>query len=91
MKQAFLDNLFYALNRNHGIATKNDLYTALALTVRDRVFHRSIHTLEQYGESKPRIVAYLSAEFLPGPHTWTQPFSSRHCRANPPGVVQIRI
>ena len=68
LKQAFLDNLFYALNRTHGIATKNDLYTALALTVRDRVFHRSIHTLEQYGESKPRIVAYLSAEFLPGPH-----------------------
>ncbi|MFZ0505696.1 MAG: glycogen/starch/alpha-glucan phosphorylase, partial [Chthoniobacterales bacterium] len=68
MKQAFLDNLFYALNRTQGIATKNDLYTALALTVRDRVFHRSIHTLEQYGESKPRIVAYLSAEFLPGPH-----------------------
>jgi glycogen phosphorylase len=68
IEQAFLDNLFCAINRGRAIATKNDLYTALALTVRDRVFHRSVHTLENYGEFKPRVVAYLSAEFLPGPH-----------------------
>jgi glycogen phosphorylase len=68
IQQAFLDNLFCALNRARAIATKNDLYRALALTVRDRVFHRSVHTLENYSESKPRVVAYLSAEFLPGPH-----------------------
>src|SRR6201987_2952407 len=68
IKQAFLDNLFYRMNRVPAIATKNDLYMALALTVRDRVFHRSVHTLENYGELKPRVVGYLSAEFLPGPH-----------------------
>jgi starch phosphorylase len=68
IEQAFLDNLFCAINRGRAIATKNDLYMALALTVRDRVFHRSVHTLENYGELKPRVVAYLSAEFLPGPH-----------------------
>jgi glycogen phosphorylase len=71
IEQAFLDNLFCAINRGRAIATKNDLYTALALTVRDRVFHRSVHTLENYGERKPRVVAYLSAEFLPGPHLET--------------------
>jgi glycogen phosphorylase len=68
IQQAFLENLFCALNRARAIATKNDLCAALALTVRDRVFHRSVHTLENYGESKPRVIAYLSAEFLPGPH-----------------------
>lgn len=68
IKQAFLDNLFYQLNRAPKLATKHDLYTALAVTVRDRVFHSSVHTIESYTEHKPRVVAYLSAEFLPGPH-----------------------
>ena len=49
-------------------ATRNDLYAALALTVRDRLFNQSVHTLENYVERDARIVAYLSAEFLPGPH-----------------------
>ena len=49
IKQAFLDNLFYAMDRVPGIATKNELYTALAMTVRDRVFHSSVRTIESYG------------------------------------------
>jgi len=68
IKQAFLDNLFYAIDRVPAIATKNELYTALAMTVRDRVFHSSVRTIESYGAHQPRVVAYLSAEFLPGPH-----------------------
>src|SRR5260221_855889 len=68
IKQAFLDNLFYLMDRVPAVATKNDLYTALAVTVRDRGFHASGHTLENYSERKPRVVAYLSAKFLPGPH-----------------------
>src|ERR1700747_1850404 len=68
IKQAFLDNLFYLMGRVPEVATKNDLYTALAITVRERVFHASVNTFENYLERKPRFVAYLSAEFLPGPH-----------------------
>ena len=68
IKQAFLDNLFYLMGRVPAVATKNDLYTALAFTVRERVFHASVNTFENYLERKPRFVAYLSAEFLPGPH-----------------------
>ena len=68
IKQAFLDDLFYAIDRVPAIATKNELYTALAMTVRDRVFHSSVRTIESYGAHQPRVVAYLSAEFLPGPH-----------------------
>jgi starch phosphorylase len=44
------------------------LYTALALTVRDRVLKHGVRTLETYTEQDARVVAYLSAEFLPGPH-----------------------
>ena len=68
IKQSFLDSLFYGLGRVPSIATRNDFYTALALTVRDRVFRHGIHTVETHEEQQARRVAYLSAEYLPGPH-----------------------
>ena len=68
IKQSFLDSLFYGLGRVPSVATRNDLYTALALTVRDRVFRHGIHTVETHEEQQARRVAYLSAEYLPGPH-----------------------
>src|ERR1700751_3820635 len=68
IKQSFLDNLFYGLGRVPSVATRNDLYTALALTVRDRVFRQFIHTVETHVEQQTRRLAYLSAEYLPGPH-----------------------
>ena len=68
IKQSFLDNLFYGMGRVPSVATRNDLYTALALTVRDRLFRYGIHTVEAHEEQQARRVAYLSAEYLPGPH-----------------------
>jgi starch phosphorylase len=68
LKQSFLDNLFCALGRVSVAATRNDLYTALALTVRDRVLKQGVRTMEAYAQKDARVVAYLSAEFLPGPH-----------------------
>ena len=68
LKQSFLDNLFCGLGRVPMAATRNDAYTALALTVRDRVLKQGVRTLEAYEEQDARVVAYLSAEFLPGPH-----------------------
>ncbi len=68
IKQSFLDNLFCSIGRVSSAATKNDLYTALALTVRDRVLKQGVRTLETYAQQDARVVAYLSAEFLPGPH-----------------------
>lgn len=50
------------------VATKRDLYLALALTVRDRVCKRTVDSLQDYGGANARRVAYLSAEYLPGPH-----------------------
>src|SRR5262252_7787791 len=68
IKQAFLDNLFCGLGRVPMAATRNDAYTALALTVRDRLFKEGVKTFEAYAKQDVRMVAYLSAEFLPGPH-----------------------
>ena len=68
IKQSFLDNLLCGMGRLPAAATRNDAYTALAMTVRDRVFKQSVQTMEAYAEHDTRMVAYLSAEFLPGPH-----------------------
>ncbi len=68
IKRSFLDNLFCSLGRIPRAATRNDLYTALALTVRDRVLKQGVRTLETLSGHDARAVAYLSAEFLPGPH-----------------------
>jgi starch phosphorylase len=71
LKQSFLDHLFCGLGRVPAVATWNDAYTALALTVRDRVLKQGVQTLERYARDDARAVAYLSAEFLPGPHLAT--------------------
>lgn len=68
IKEAFRDNLHSKLGRLERFATKNDLYLALALTVRDRLFERIVETMDTYGGVNARRVAYLSAEYLPGPH-----------------------
>lgn len=68
LKRAFLDNLFYIQAKFAKISTKNDYYMALAYTVRDRLLYRWLNTTQTYLEKAPRTVAYLSAEFLLGPH-----------------------
>jgi starch phosphorylase len=67
LKQAFVDNLFYVQGRFMPIASANDLYMALAYTVRDRLLDRCIETNILYFEKRVRTVSYLSAEYLPGP------------------------
>ena len=68
IKQAFRDNLRSGLGRLERFATKNDLYVALALSVRDRLFRNTVQSVDTYGGANARRVAYLSAEYLPGPH-----------------------
>jgi starch phosphorylase len=68
LKRAFAENLFYVQGKFPAIATKNDFYMALAYTVRDRQLHHWINTIETYLKQKePKVVCYLSAEFLLGP------------------------
>jgi starch phosphorylase len=47
IKQAFRDNLVCGMGRLEAAATKHDLYFALALTVRDRLFKHSVASIEQ--------------------------------------------
>ena len=64
----FLRHLFYTQGRTLEMATPNDLYMALACTVRNQLLERWLHTVENYPKPGVRIVSYLSAEFLLGPH-----------------------
>jgi glycogen phosphorylase len=68
LKNAFLDDLFYVQGKFPALATKNDYYMALAYAVRDRMLQRWISTAAVYTKQASRTVAYLSAEFLVGPH-----------------------
>jgi starch phosphorylase len=67
---ALIDNLHCLQARRPQDATRNDWYMALAYTVRDRMMHRYIGTLESIAgtNTDAKVVAYLSAEFLTGPH-----------------------
>jgi starch phosphorylase len=68
LKRAFLDNLYYVQGKFAALATPHDYYLALAYTVRDRLLQRWISTAADYTRLGSRTVAYLSAEFLLGPH-----------------------
>src|ERR1043166_1860907 len=68
--KALIDNLHFLQAKVPMGATRNDWYMALAYTIRDRMLDRYINMFEALiARNKPiKIVAYLSAEFLTGPH-----------------------
>lgn len=68
IKRSFLNNLFYVQGKFPALATTQDYYLALAYTVRDQLLKRWVNTAQTYTERNSRTVAYLSAEFLMGPH-----------------------
>ena len=67
IKHDVLDHLYYSQARLPEIATQNDWYMSLALTVRDRLLDHWIATARTVMRSDVRVVSYLSAEFLIGP------------------------
>jgi starch phosphorylase len=68
LRRAMLDNLLYVQGKYPAIASDNDLYMALAYTVRDRLLKKWLSTTQTYNTQNIRTVCYLSAEFLVGPH-----------------------
>ena len=66
--RAVAENLFYLLGKPPKNATPHDIYMALAYTVRDRLLQRWLSTVSTFLEEEVKVVCYLSAEFLPGPH-----------------------
>ena len=68
LERAFADNLFYMQGKYASRASLQDFYMALAYTIRDRLSHRWLKTMETYFEKNVKVVCYLSAEFLMGRH-----------------------
>ncbi len=65
----YVDNLICVQGRGiPEVATPNDRYMAFAYTVRDRMMYNAAHALHTYMKKDFKIVCYLSAEFLMGPH-----------------------
>ncbi len=68
LKRAYLDHLYYLQGKMPGTASKWDEYMALSYTMRDRIMQRWLLSLQNFKKENARAVAYLSAEFLLGPH-----------------------
>ena len=68
LKQAILDHLYYTQGKPVNLATLNDWYMAVAYAVRDRMMQNWINLIHRMNDKDLKIVGYLSAEFLMGPH-----------------------
>ncbi|ABQ26836.1 glycogen/starch/alpha-glucan phosphorylase [Geotalea uraniireducens] len=68
LTRAILDHLYFTQARPLTLATRNDWYMALAYAVRDRMLDDWLKSLSHLRNRELKIVSYLSAEFLMGPH-----------------------
>jgi starch phosphorylase len=68
LERDILESLYYVQGKTKDLATIHDWYMAVAFTVRCRLMNNWIETLHNLQEKKDKIVGYLSAEFLMGPH-----------------------
>jgi starch phosphorylase len=68
LKRAILQNLRYVVGKDTDFSTDRDYFMAVAYTVRDRILARWLATRRTYLDHNVRVVSYLSAEFLLGPH-----------------------
>jgi glycogen phosphorylase len=66
--RAILENLYYVQGRVPPVSTLNDWYMALAYTIRTRIMEGWVKALKLLRDKRTKMVAYLSAEFLEGPH-----------------------
>jgi hypothetical protein len=89
--EALIDNLHFLQAKLPQHATRNDWYMALAYTVRDRMLDRYIETLGALVEAQKPIkaVAYLSAEFLTGPHLGNSLINLGIWQATEKAVAQV--
>ncbi len=65
-KRALMDNLYYIRGQGAQTAGPNDIYVALAYTVRDHLMDGWRRTADLYAQARPKFVYYLSAEYLLG-------------------------
>jgi starch phosphorylase len=68
LAEAILDHVEFTQGRPPRLATPVDWYMATAYAVRDRLLQRWIATIDTLRRREVKVVSYLSAEFLMGPH-----------------------
>ncbi len=68
LERDILENLYFIQGKSKDLATTNDWYMAVAYTVRSRMMKNWIDTLHGLKDKQVKLVGYLSAEFLMGPH-----------------------
>ncbi len=68
LKRAFAYNIFYKQGVTIRRASLNDYYLAVSRTLLDKMQHLFINSEEALLDKESKIVCYLSAEFLMGPH-----------------------
>ena len=61
-------HLFYSQAKSPTLASQHDHYMALSLAVRDLLLQNWVETADAYTTQGVRTAAYLSAEYLLGPH-----------------------
>ncbi|MFA5624630.1 MAG: hypothetical protein WC966_06215, partial [Bradymonadales bacterium] len=64
--RAVVDHLRYSFAKNTKNASKEDVYMATSLAIRDRLIHRWMKTMKSYYVQDAKRVYYLSAEYLLG-------------------------
>jgi len=65
---SFRNHMTHSVGRPLESSSLIDQYHALSFTVRDRLMDQWLDTIETYKESDVRVLGYLSAEYLLGPH-----------------------
>jgi starch phosphorylase len=66
IEESIRSHVTYSLGKAWRDLSTSDLYTAVALSVRDRMLDGMLETEERQLRSDPKRLAYLSIEFLPG-------------------------
>jgi starch phosphorylase len=66
LRESLVNHLEFSLAKDEYTATRHDLFTSLALVVRDRLVERWIETQQTYYREDAKRVYYLSLEFLMG-------------------------
>jgi starch phosphorylase len=68
IRRGILDHLHFTQARGTEHATLHDWYMAAAHAVRDRMLEDWLQSLHHLRRREEKVVSYLSAEFLMGPH-----------------------
>ena len=68
IRRGILDHLHFTQARGTENATLHDWYMAAAHAVRDRMLEDWLQSLHHLRRREEKVVSYLSAEFLMGPH-----------------------